>query len=144
MIPKVHADNSANKFGGKPEDYMDIHLLMDSTKGTFPDNRHRAITHNSWFTTNILPLIFGQTRINSDGKEYNVKDVGEFHIMEDFRMKFIPSVQDYLENMTLESWMQNGNGYPNSVKLLYKDNSINVTNPFNSMITTNLPYTVVD
>ncbi len=59
MIPKVHADNSANKFGGKPEDYMDIHLLMDSTKGTFPDNRHRAITHNSWFTTNILPLIFG-------------------------------------------------------------------------------------
>ncbi len=33
-------------------------------------------------------------------------------------MKFIPSVQDYLENMTLEPWMQNGMGIPNSAKLL--------------------------
>ena len=119
MIPQIHADLSAKRYGGKPIDYLDIHILLDSTKGSFPDNRHRAITHNSWFTTNILPLIFGQTRINSDGKTYNVKDVGEHHILEDFRMKFIPSVQDYLENMSLEPWMNNGLGVPNSAKMLY-------------------------
>ncbi len=82
MIPQIHAELSAKRFGGKPNDYIDIHILLDSTKSTFPDNRHRAITHNSWFTTTILPLIFGQTRTNSDNKEYNVKDVGEYHILE--------------------------------------------------------------
>ncbi len=110
MIPYIHAENSARRYGGKPEDYLDIHELMDSSKAAFPNNLHRVLTHNSWFAVTILPKVFGHMRTNSDGKRYNVKDVGEYHILEDFRMQFIPSVQDYLENMVLQDWMNNGGG----------------------------------
>lgn len=116
--PLVHAESSARRYGGIASDYEDIHILMDSTKSTFPDNRHRCLTHQSWFTQNILPLIFGHQRVNSAGKTYNVKDIGEQHVTEDFKGRFIPSVQDYLENMTLEPWMNNsfGGAVPNSRK----------------------------
>lgn len=116
MIPQIHAENSAKRYGGTPEDYLDIHRLMDSTKSCISDNRHRFLTHNSWFITHVLPLIFGERRKNSDGKMYNVKDVGEYHVLEDFRMKFIPTPQDYAEHMTLEGWMNNAMGTPNRMK----------------------------
>jgi hypothetical protein len=119
MVPMIHAQSSAKQFGGKAEDYIDIHELMDSTKAAFPDNRHRAITHNIWFCVNIIPKIFGHMRINSSGKQYSTKDVAERHILEDFRMKFIPSIQDYLENMEMKMWMQNGLGTPSSAAKLY-------------------------
>ena len=82
MIPYIHAELSAKRFGGVPEDYLDIHELMDSTKAAYPNNAHRTITHNSWFTSTILPKVFGHQRINSDDKKYNVKDIGEYHCLE--------------------------------------------------------------
>jgi hypothetical protein len=54
MIPFVHAELSAKRFGGKPEDYIDIHELLDSTKATISNNKHRFLTHNSWFITIIF------------------------------------------------------------------------------------------
>lgn len=56
--PIVHARSSARRFGGQPEDYLAIHDLLDSSKAVFPDNRHRALTHNSWFFF-IVERIFG-------------------------------------------------------------------------------------
>lgn len=111
--PYIHAESSARRYGGKPEDYIDIHNLMDSSKGTIADNRHRALTHNSWFLF-ILEKIFGVTRVNSDGKTYSVRDIGEQHVLEDFGMKYIPTPQDYLQEMEYKDWMQNGQGYPPS------------------------------
>lgn len=107
--PWIHAKNSARKFGGKPEDYIDIHNLMDSSKGTIGDNRHRCLTHNSWFISADGPLerIFGVIITNSDGKEVSVRDVGEQHILEDFGMRFIPTPQDYLQEMEIKNWMNN-------------------------------------
>lgn len=67
--PLIHAYSSAKKFGGVWEDYMDIHELMDSSKSAFPDNRHRCLTHNSWFIGFIIPKVFGETFARkSDGK----------------------------------------------------------------------------
>jgi hypothetical protein len=106
--PYKHAESSAKKWGGKPEDYLDIHELLDSTKATFADNRHRTLTHNIWFLAHVLPKIFGHTRTNSEGKTYNVKDVGELHVLEDFGMQFIPTVQDYLQEMEIQPWMSSG------------------------------------
>ena len=107
--PWVHAKNSAKKFGGKPEDYLPIHNLMDSSKGTIGDNRHRCLTHNSWFISADGPLerIFGVIIKNSDGKDISVRDIGEQHILEDFGMRFIPTPQDYLQEMEMKSWMNN-------------------------------------
>lgn len=115
-IPYIHAENSAKRYGGKPEDYLDIHELMDSSKAAYSTNAHRILTHNSWFVVTILPKVFGHRRQNSEGRWYNVKDVGEFHILEDFRMKFIPTVQDYIEDMGTPAWINNGMGVPNRLK----------------------------
>lgn len=43
MKPFIRAQLSAKKFGGKPEDYLDIHHEMDISKSCLADVRHRAI-----------------------------------------------------------------------------------------------------
>ena len=110
--PWIHAVSSAKKFGGKPEDYLAIHNLMDSSKGTIADSRHRALTHNAWFVGTILEQIFDVTLTNSDGKIISVRDIGEQHVLEDYRMRFIPSAQDYLQEMEVKEWMVAGLGEP--------------------------------
>jgi hypothetical protein len=111
----IHAESSAKKFGGTPNDYLDIHLLLDDSKKVLGDWRHRALTHNTWFIATILPKIFGNTRTNSDGKVYSVVDIGEQHVLEDYGMKFIPTAQDFLAELECASWMMNGkSGMPPS------------------------------
>jgi len=119
--PHIHAEVDVKRWGGKLDDYTPIHDLMDSSKAAFADNRHRAATHNIWFVHNILPRIFGDTIVNSDGKTVSVRDIGEQHCLVDFRHKFIPTLQDYLSNMTAAAWMNNaiGGDLPESAKLLF-------------------------
>lgn len=125
--PYIHAISSAKKFGGKPEDYEEIHNFLDSSKSAFPDNRHRAATHNAWFIGTILERVhFANSGpmtpdnrfpyiTNSDGKKVFVRDIGEQHVLEDYRGRFIPSLSDFFQEMTFTDWMQNGqNGMPSS------------------------------
>ena len=98
--------------GRTPDDYIDIHDRMDSSKSAIGDIRYRALTHNAWFVGSIVELIFGVARTNSDGKLYCVRDIAEQHVLEDFGHKYIPSAQDYLEHMDFKDWMQNGLGKP--------------------------------
>jgi hypothetical protein len=105
--PHIHADLSARRFGGEPNDYIKIHEVMDSSKKAFADVRHRALTHNSWFVTEILERIFGATIRNSDGNLVAVREIGQWHIMEDYGGAF-PSAQDFLQQIPLEKWMNNG------------------------------------
>lgn len=121
MKPYIHALSSAKKHGGEAADYLDIHNLMDSSKAAMADNRHRALTHNAWFIGTILEKIFGVVRYNSAGKAYSVRDIGEEHVLEDNRGKFIPCAQDYLQEMEMKPWMQNGAGVPPSCIRLYKE-----------------------
>lgn len=102
--------SSARKYGGRPEDYIEIHNLMDSSKSCIGDNRHRTLTHNSWFigAGGPLEMIFGVVIQNSEGKSVSVRDIGEQHVLEDFGMRFIPTAQDYLQEMEPCSWMSNG------------------------------------
>jgi hypothetical protein len=55
--PIYHAESSARRHGGKMEDYLEIHNFMDCSKGAMPDNRHRALTHNSWFISNVIERV---------------------------------------------------------------------------------------
>ena len=48
MKPLQHARASVRRYGGRIEDYMDIHTFIDSPKSGFADVRHRAILHNAW------------------------------------------------------------------------------------------------
>lgn len=110
--PWIHAQSSARKFGGTPEEFMPIHELMDSSKSVIADNRHRALTHTSWFISTILPRIFGETFKLSTGKVVSTRDIGEQHVLEDFGRRFIPTAQDFLETCEAADWMNNGKGAP--------------------------------
>lgn len=102
MKPHIHAKSSAKKFGGDPNDYMDIHQFMDSSKAHIADVRHRALFHSS-FGCFIVEQVFGITRTNSAGKEYSTRDIAEQHIIEDLGK--IPSVQEYFQHMEIQEWM---------------------------------------
>lgn len=104
----IHAKNSVRKFGGQLEDYLEIHVKMDCSKAYISSNLHRTLTHNSFWIHEVMIPIYGYTITNSDGKQISVKDICEQHILEDFGMRFIPTAQDYLENMEFKDWMQNG------------------------------------
>lgn len=71
--PHIHSRSSAKKFGGKWEDYLDIHEFMDSSKGGIADYRHRALAHNSWFIMTVLPRVcsfsYGEVSVNGVGED---------------------------------------------------------------------------
>lgn len=118
--PWVHAVSSAKRFGGKPEDYIEIHNLMDSSKGTIADSRHRALTHTAWFLSTILERVFGVVITNSENRQISVRDIGEQHVLEDYRGRYIPSAQDFLQEIEIKEWMVSGKGEPPSSAKLYK------------------------
>lgn len=102
MKAYLHSKVHAKKFGGKPEDYIDIDNFIDSSKQAVADVRHRAILHSA-FGCFIVEQVFGITRINSDGKTYSPRDIAEDHIQQD--LGFIPSMGNYLDNMQIQPWM---------------------------------------
>lgn len=66
---------------------------------------------------------------NSNGKEVSVRDVAEQHVLEDYGMKFIPTAQDYIENMEFKDWMNNGrSGCPSSYNKIEKNKKVTVLN----------------
>jgi hypothetical protein len=116
--PHIHAQSSAKKFGGKPEDYLAIHEWFDATKAVISDNRHRALRHHAEGIF-LCAQVFGSTFTNSDGRTVSTRDVGEQHVLEDFGGKFIPTAQDYLQNMEFADWMNNGRGHPPSFNKIH-------------------------
>lgn len=101
-----HAQSSARQFGGNPEDYQKIHDWFDETKCTFGDARHRALRHHAYGIFEC-EKVFGLTITNSDGKEVPVRIIAEQHIREDCG-GMIPSVQDWLQHLTFQPWMNRG------------------------------------
>lgn len=102
MKPLIHAKISVKKYGGKVEDYLPIHNFFDSSKAAMPDMRHRAILHNS-FGCFVVEQVFGIYITNSDGKDVSVRDLAEEHIIQD--LGFIPTIENWLEEMPMKSWM---------------------------------------
>lgn len=129
--PYHHAKSSVKKWGGKVEDYLPIHNWFDETKTHFNDPRHRAIRHHSqgigWAIERFGQVIALSTcricfRDEADpihkyhttaeachtfqAKEIPTRWVGERHVTEDFG--FIPTVADFLREMTVQPWMVRG------------------------------------
>lgn len=106
--PLIHSRSSVKRWGGSVEDYLPIHELLDSPKSAMNNNTSRCLTHNTWFAYTIVPRIFGYNITNSDGKSVDTVEIALLHIAEDFRMKFVPTPQDYLQHMQVQPWMRNG------------------------------------
>nr|WP_087212298.1 hypothetical protein [Yoonia vestfoldensis] len=100
-----HAESSARKFSGQPDDYLAVHAWFDATKQHLALPGHRALRHHAsgiWESEQV----FGATITNSAGRVVPVRFIGEQHVREDCRC--IPTVSDWLKNLPIESWMVNG------------------------------------
>lgn len=102
MKPLQHARASVRRYGGRIEDYMDIHTFIDSPKSGFADVRHRAILHNAWGCF-VVEQMFGPYRYNSDGKMYCPRQLAEDHVVEDIGK--IPSLEEWLKDLPIKRWM---------------------------------------
>ncbi len=100
--PLKHAQSSAQRFGGKTEDYLPIHNWFDESKAFPADFRHRALRHHAKGIF-LCEEIFGVSITNSDGKEVPVPYIGEQHVKEDLGR--IPTAQDWLTQIKPERWM---------------------------------------
>ena len=106
MKPYHHCLVSVKKFGGEPEDYLEIHRWFDESKSGMADIRHRAVRRHSegifWCEAQ-----FGSILTNSEGKVIPVRSIGEQHVIDD--MGWIPSLKDWLTHLTLAPWMASAN-----------------------------------
>lgn len=108
MHPMHHARSSAKKWGGVPQDYIDIHDWLDESKEHFADCRHRAMRHHSEGCF-AAEAHFGHEITISTGKKVPVRYICEQHIKEDCG-GIIPTLADWLRQMKIVSWMSLG--YP--------------------------------
>ncbi len=97
MTPWKHAESSSAKFGGAPQDYMQIHDWFDETKAFTGDWTHRALRHHSagiqWACEKFGPVI-ETTQPPGVFKFIPTKLVAERHVEED--CGFLPTPQDWL------------------------------------------------
>lgn len=117
--PYHHAVSSARKWGGVPEDYIEIHHWFDESKAFLADFRHRALRHHAEGIF-LCERIFGHTIELStckrcgktrgehlcqlfEPKQIPVRWIGELHVQED--LGFIPTASQWLERITAEPWM---------------------------------------
>jgi len=92
--PNIHAKSSVKKWGGKIEDYLDIHSWFDETKSWIAHSNHRLFRHHSEGIFEAEKT-FGISFINSDGKTVYTRYVGEQHVKEDCN-NYIPSAKEWL------------------------------------------------
>lgn len=117
MKPLLHAKISVKKFGGKVEDYIDIHNWFDSTKQHISDSTHRMVLHNS-FGIFLCEQVFGEIIAtkdgfkkmpyitNSNGKQISVRDIAEQHVVDD--LGHIPSLEKCMQGLPLHDWAVGG------------------------------------
>lgn len=97
-----HAQSAARKWGGKPEDYIEIEEFIDSSKKIIGDARHRSLYHHTegvW----LCQRIFGRTIAIGDHKQVPVRLIAERHVLED--LGWLPSPTDYIGGMPIKPWM---------------------------------------
>lgn len=103
-----HAQSSARKWGGAPEDYLKVHSFIDSSKQVIGDVRHRALYHHT-LGVFLCEQIFGSVlKIPKSRHEdlfvaVPVREIAEQHILED--LGWLPSPADYIDGMPIHVWM---------------------------------------
>jgi hypothetical protein len=102
--PYDHARSSAKKWGGDPEEYLEIHQWFDETKSWYGHSMHRLFRHHS---EGIFEAekVFGVSFVNSIGKRVYTRYVGEQHVKEDCN-GYIPSAREWILFMNQpKEWM---------------------------------------
>ncbi len=100
--PYHHALSSVKKWGGRVEDYQDLHAWFDESKMLLGDFRHRALRHHCEGIF-MLERLYGKTLTISTGRVVPVRYIGEQHVIEDLGR--IPSFADWARSIRPEPWM---------------------------------------
>lgn len=87
---------SKKKFGGSPDDYVNIHKFLDSSKLFYFHLKHRLLLHNT-FGIELCIEKFGDFLHNSDGQVVLVRDIAAEHCKEDLYGK-VPTLNDWFLN----------------------------------------------
>ena len=104
--PYQHALSSSRKWGGEPEDYLEIHQWFDESKAHYADFRHRAMRHHS---EGIFEMekVFGPTitvfKGSTEERKVPTRLVGEQHVKE--HLGWIPNISEWLKHIKPEEWM---------------------------------------
>ncbi|WP_433233836.1 DUF6915 family protein [Actinomadura nitritigenes] len=96
-----HALSAARKWGGRPDDYIEIEEFIDSSKKILGDVRHRSLYHHTegvW----LCQRLFGRT-LQVGHKQVPVRLIAEHHVLED--LGWLPSPADYIAGMPIKPWM---------------------------------------
>ena len=104
MKPIEHSQIHARKYGGKPEDYIEIDTFLDSSKACHGTMAHRAIYHHT-LGCFLIETLFGYELQNSDGKMYSPRQIAEDHIIQD--LGWLPTPDDWLKCMEIKPWFGN-------------------------------------
>lgn len=99
--PSVHARLSAERFGGRPEDYRALHALLEISRLHLPDPRHRVLLHTT-LGVETVEAIFGLDLASGVPSRL----VAEAHVEAD--LGFVPTVEEALDGLPLEPWMYRG------------------------------------
>jgi hypothetical protein len=96
-----HAQSAAHKWGGNPEQFIELEEFIDSSKKIIGDVRHRSLYHHTegvWLCQRIFgrTLLIGHTHVP-------VRLIAERHILED--LGWLPSPADYIAGMPIAPWM---------------------------------------
>ncbi len=100
-----HAVSAARKWGGKPEDYIDVEEFIDSSKKIIGDVRHRSLYHHTegvWLCQRVFGRILAVQR-DHHTIQVPVRLVAERHVLED--LGWLPSPADYIGGMPIKTWM---------------------------------------
>jgi len=90
-----HSLLSAKKFNGIPEDYLDIHKFLDSSKLYHFNIRHRILLHNT-YGIDLCIRKFGETIVNADKQTLLVRDIAAEHCKEDL-MGVVPTLNHWFK-----------------------------------------------
>lgn len=104
--PLHHAESSARRYGGQPEDYQPIHDWFDASKEHMAFFTHRALRHHAQGIFEAERQL-GLTVTNSAGRVIPTRWIGEQHVREDCQGK-IPSLADWLGRIDPAAWMAHG------------------------------------
>ena len=102
MNPYHHALSSVARYGGKIEDYIEVHHWFDGSKRSWTDPRHRALHHHSEGIFDCEDK-FGHVIMTSAGRAIPTRYIGEDHIRED--LGIIPSMKDWFSEIKMQKWM---------------------------------------
>ncbi len=82
MKPLQHAQISAKTYGGCWQEYIEVHNFLDSSKAACAHFKHRFLLHHRE-GIELGVKIFGETLINSESREIEIRRLLTDHLIED-------------------------------------------------------------